>query len=52
MKTYKVDINGIEHTFQLDDAEAEARGLKKADTKAAQAPANKARKTTANKARG
>lgn len=50
MKTYKVDINGIEHTFQFDDEDAKARGLARTvETKAAEAPANKARKATQNK---
>lgn len=48
MKEYKVEVNGIEHTFLYDDEEAEARGLKSADVKAADAPANKAR-TARNK---
>jgi len=50
MKEYKVDIFGVEHTFLLDDEEAKARGLK-VEKKAAEAPANKARKATSNKAR-
>lgn len=49
MREYKVDVNGIEHTFQLDDEDAKARGLKVAE-KSADAPANKARRAS-NKAR-
>ena len=51
MKEYKVDVNGIEHTFLLDDEDAKRLGLKSADAKAADAPANKARKSAANKSR-
>lgn len=50
MKEYKVDINGIEHTFQLDDEDAKRLGVK-TETKAADAPANKAR-AAKNKAQG
>ena len=52
MKEYTVDVNGVEHTFQYSDEDAKRLGLKSADAKAADAPANKARKTTANKNRG
>lgn len=55
MKEYKAVISGIEHTFQLSDEDAKARGLDPAKDgkaitpsvsplgKAADAPANKAR---------
>lgn len=31
MKLYKQTVNGIEHTFQLSDEDAKARGLTSAD---------------------
>lgn len=46
MKRYTVEINGIEHTMQLDEDDAKRLGAKvKAEPqkKAAKAPANKAR---------
>lgn len=43
MREYEVLVNGIPHTFQLSDADAEARGLTAAEAKSAAAPANKAR---------
>lgn len=51
MNEYVIDINGIEHTIQLSDADAKARGLQPA-SKAAAAPADKARKTVTNKSKG
>lgn len=51
MKEYVVEINGVPHTVQLDEADAKARGLTAADevgTKAAEKPANKSR-TARNK---
>lgn len=54
VKRYDVEINGVQTTIQLTDADAEARGLKKpaakADTKAKE-PDNKAA-TPANKRAG
>ena len=44
MQEYKIDINGVEHTFLFDDDEAKLRGLSpKRDEKSAPAPANKSR---------
>jgi len=51
MKEYAVDINGVPHTFLLTDEQAEARGAKPVETKAAPLPANKAR-TPVNKSGG
>ena len=51
MNKYDVEINGVTTTLLLNDADAEARGLKpaaKPASKAAKAPANKAR-TPSNK---
>lgn len=56
MNKYKTTINGLETTLLLNDADAEAMGLKASDddkpapkpAKAAKAPANKSR-TPANK---
>jgi hypothetical protein len=31
VKTYKQTVNGLEHTFQLSDEDAKARGLTSAD---------------------
>jgi anaerobic selenocysteine-containing dehydrogenase len=55
VKVYKIDIAGVEHTVQLSDEDAKARGLTAGDeasveTKKAAEPANKARKAAANKA--
>lgn len=56
LKEYKTTINGLETTLQLTEKDAKARGLVEADdsadaeTKAAKAPANKARTSTATKA--
>lgn len=57
LKEYKTKINGLETTLQLTEKDAKARGLVASDdaddaveTKAAKAPANKARATTATKA--
>ena len=50
MKTYTREINGVTHTFQYDDDEAEAlkkRGIELVEDKAS-APTNKAR-TAKNK---
>lgn len=49
MREYTVEVNGIEHTFQLDDADAKRLGVSEAKSKAAPAPANKAR-SASNKA--
>lgn len=46
MKEYVISVNGIEHTVQLTDEDAKARGLKPVETKEAAAPQNKARTTT------
>lgn len=46
MQEYAIDIDGIEHTVQLSDEDAKARGLKPVATKEADAPKNKARTTT------
>lgn len=48
MKEYTVQINGVEHTFLLNDEDAKRLGA--TEVKAADAPANKARKP-ANKSR-
>lgn len=54
MKTYTVNINGIDHTMQLSDEDAAARGLTADEPKAKQAdaPRNKARKTASTKRKG
>lgn len=52
MKEYQVEVNGVTHTFQYSDEDAKRLGLKRTETKAADAPANKARKAAANKSRG
>lgn len=49
VKEYTVEINGLETTLQLTDADAEARGLKQPAAKA-KAPANKEAAKPANKA--
>ncbi|MBA3781015.1 MAG: hypothetical protein H0X12_04070 [Nocardioides sp.] len=49
MKEYILDIGGVEHTVQLSDEDAKTRGLKPVEEKAAPAPKNKARETTAKK---
>lgn len=49
MQEYTVEIGGIEHTIQLTDEDAKARGLT-AKSKAADAPKNKA--ATASKSKG
>lgn len=51
MQEYVIEINGIEHTVQLSDEDAKARGLKadRSAEKAAPAPKNKARTTVSNK---
>lgn len=41
MKRYDVEINGVQTTVQLSDADAKARGLKPAEPKS-KTPANKA----------
>lgn len=47
MQEYEIpDANGGTYTVQLDDEDAKARGLK---AKAAEKPANKARKPASNK---
>lgn len=46
MKEYTVVINGVEHTMQLSAEDAQRLG---ATEKSADAPANKARKSAANK---
>lgn len=46
MQEYVIDVNGIEHTVQMSDEDAKARGLKPVQTKEAAAPKNKARTTT------
>lgn len=54
VKRYNVVINGVETTLQLTDEDAKARGLtveKKAESKAAKAPANKSR-SASNKGNG
>lgn len=38
MKTYKAKINGIDHTFQLSDEDAEKRGLDPAKDSVEDAP--------------
>lgn len=43
MKEYTVEVAGIEHTVQLSDEDAKARGLKAVEQKSASAPKNKAR---------
>lgn len=45
MKEYVVEIGGVEHTLQLSDEDAKARGLKavEPEVKAAAAPKNKGR---------
>lgn len=43
LKEYTVHIAGLPHTVQLDDAEAERRGLSPVEAKAAPVPQNKAR---------
>lgn len=50
MKEYTVVIDGQEHTFQYSDEDAKRLGLKSADVKAAEKPANKAR-AAANKSK-
>lgn len=50
VKEYDVEINGVTTTLQLNDRDAEARGLKKPATKEKEAPANKAAQAPANKA--
>jgi hypothetical protein len=49
VKEYTVEINGVEHTFQLSAEDAKRLGA--TEVKQADAPANKARKA-ANKAQG
>lgn len=48
MQEYTVDIGGIEHTVQLSDEDAKARGLTP-KSKAAPAPKNKAVSTSKSK---
>lgn len=53
MKEYKIEVNGVEHTFQLSDEDAKRLGVKGVDAKGvdakgAPAPANKSR-TAKNK---
>ena len=51
MKEYKVEIGGLEHTIQLSDEDAGARGLTSSSTstKQADAPANKSRTASTKK---
>lgn len=54
MKKYTVEVNGVQTTLLLNDADAEARGLKKsapvkAAGKEAAAPANKGGRRPSNK---
>ena len=53
MQVYTIVIGGIEHTIQLSDEEAKARGLFKekpaTPAKQAPAPANKAREASNKK---
>ncbi|MGH3954521.1 MAG: hypothetical protein ACRDTI_10845 [Mycobacterium sp.] len=53
MKKYNVEVNGVQTTLLLNDADAKRRGLlpvaDKPAAKADKAPANKARPATANK---
>ena len=51
LKEYTVVIGGIDHTFQLDAAEAKRLDAKPVQTKQAVAPSNKAR-TPQNKSGG
>jgi hypothetical protein len=50
MQEYTVSIGGLDHTIQLTDEDAEARGLKpNSSTKEADAPQNKARTVATRK---
>lgn len=49
MQEYIVDIGGIDHTIQLSDEDAKARGLKPIATKEAPPVQNKARTQTKTK---
>lgn len=48
MKTYTVNINGVDHKMRLSDEDAAARGLVADEPKVKKAPepANKARKAS------
>lgn len=50
MREYRMEIGGISHTVQLSDEEAKRLGVTdQVGTRAARAPANKARTRTRNK---
>lgn len=49
MKEYTIEINGVEHTFQLSAEDAKRLGA--TEVKQADAPANKSR-TASNKVKG
>lgn len=52
VKRYDVEINGVQTTLLLNDADAKARGLlKESESKQAKAPANKSR-SASNKGNG
>jgi hypothetical protein len=52
VKDYTVTINGIDHTMQLSDEDADRLGLVPNVEVKKSAASNKARTTTANKAKG
>lgn len=52
MKRYKTTVNGVETTLLLNDADAEAQGLKPAAESKAKTPANKARRPANKSAKG
>lgn len=51
MKRYNTIVNGVETTLLLNDADADAQGLKPAESKA-KTPANKARQPANKSAKG
>jgi hypothetical protein len=47
VKTYKVEINGLEHTLRLSDEDAKARGLTAEEPKAKKSSASSNKSRTA-----